>query len=394
MNETDLKRMFPNASAATLRRNRDADDAGLRAAVGPQPARPLGRGAERETAGIRLMKITCLNCKTVFEAFARSNRKFCSPKCAYTSNEWIAGVQKEKVWSKDEVEALVEIYRLPDGYAGRVEMFAKQIGRTHIAVKIKAFKLGLGARRGLFKRTEEAKQNMSIAQKKLMTPERVKRLVLQLKEANKDGSSFRGRHHTKEVREASSIRMKKWIAENGHPRGTLGKVVSQETRDKISKSNTGRKHLRKWVVAQQKSVLAKYGKIAPPNCGKRSWKSGWRVINGRKIYARSRWEANYARFLQFQQEHNLIIAWEHEPQTFWFDGVRRGCCSYLPDFKITKIDQSIEFHEVKGWMDNKSKTKLKRMAKYYPTVTLRVIDGEWFKSQKILSKIIPEWEQQ
>ncbi len=88
-----------------------------------------------------------------------------------------------------------------------------------------------------------------------------------------------------------------------------------------------------------------------------------------------------------------LTKWEHEKETFWFEKIRRGCRSYLPDFRITHMDGKVEYHEVKGWMDARSKTKIKRMAKYYPHIKLRVIDGSWFKQNaRNLKGMIPEWE--
>lgn len=122
-------------------------------------------------------------------------------------------------------------------------------------------------------------------------------------------------------------------------------------------------------------------------------KKGWRDIGEQRIYARSSWEANYARFLEFQRAQGLIQKWEHEPETFWFDKIKRGRRSYLPDFRVTANDGSIAYHEVKGWINPEAKTKFKRMAKYHPTVVLRIIAGDWFKANApTLSKIIPNWE--
>lgn len=122
-------------------------------------------------------------------------------------------------------------------------------------------------------------------------------------------------------------------------------------------------------------------------------KSGWVELGGKKIYARSGWEANYARFLQLQKDSAQISEWQHEPDTFWFDGIKRGVRSYLPDFKVTTLSGDIEYHEVKGWMDSKSKTKIKRMKKYHPTVKLVVIDASSYR--KLASKVkhvVTGWE--
>lgn len=88
-----------------------------------------------------------------------------------------------------------------------------------------------------------------------------------------------------------------------------------------------------------------------------------------------------------------IISWQHEPDTFWFDKIKRGTRSYLPDFKVELKTGKIEYHEVKGWMNPKSKTKLKRMKKYHPTVSILLIDKKMYAEIKsMFSRIIIGWE--
>lgn len=120
---------------------------------------------------------------------------------------------------------------------------------------------------------------------------------------------------------------------------------------------------------------------------------GWKEIDGKKFYFRSKWEANYAKYLQFLKVHNQIKEWEHEPQTFWFEGIKRGVVSYLPDFKITRSDGTHYWIEVKGWLDPRSNTKIKRFAKYFPEEKLIVIDSKWFsKNNKQMKFLIKTWE--
>jgi len=124
-----------------------------------------------------------------------------------------------------------------------------------------------------------------------------------------------------------------------------------------------------------------------------SWKAGWAEVGGQRFYARSRWEANYARYLEFLRTNGEILKWEHEPETFWFAGIKRGCVSYLPDFRVTLRNGEIEYHEVKGWMDAASKTKIRRMAKYHPSVRLVVIDGARYRAiSKTACRIVRGWE--
>jgi hypothetical protein len=111
------------------------------------------------------------------------------------------------------------------------------------------------------------------------------------------------------------------------------------------------------------------------------------------IYVRSRWEANWARYLKWLAERGEIRGWEYEPDTFEFVGIRKGTRFYTPDFKITNNDGSVEYEEVKGWMTPKGKTKLKRMAKYHPDVKVSVIgQKEYTAIYKALGNIIPNWE--
>ncbi len=119
----------------------------------------------------------------------------------------------------------------------------------------------------------------------------------------------------------------------------------------------------------------------------------WREIGNKKIFARSIWEANYARYLEFLKQHKKILDWEHEPKTFWFEGIKRGCVSYKPDFQVFDIDGSWVWHEVKGYLDNKSITKHKRFKKYFPEEKLFIIDKTWFsRNSKQLSGLISGWE--
>lgn len=123
----------------------------------------------------------------------------------------------------------------------------------------------------------------------------------------------------------------------------------------------------------------------------RKWKQGWYTIGTRRIFMRSRWEVNYAFYLEWLAKLGEVKTWDYEPETFWFEGIRRGTTNYTPDFKVVLKDGSVEFHEVKGWMDARSRTKIKRMKKYHPAVRLVVRDAAWFKSHKALKKQVPGW---
>src|SRR5699024_4535545 len=143
-------------------------------------------------------------------------------------------------------------------------------------------------------------------------------------------------------------------------------------------------------VKQVKTKMARGNLYSKRN--KCSWKQQWAEFGGKRNYYRSQWELNYARYLEMLKSMGEIKEWEHEPKTFWFDGVKRGTTSYLPDFRVTESDGSVAYHEVKGWMDARSKTKIKRMAKYHPDVELIVIDSKAYKRlEKQVKHLVNGW---
>jgi hypothetical protein len=218
--------------------------------------------------------------------------------------------------------------------------------------------------------------------------------------ANQLGLTCMRRKESIENRAKISARHKKWHQENEHPRGMLGKHHSPEYCKEISKrvirwhKEVSPERKRAKYVKTIKTKVEKYGSAGNKlEDVKVSWKQSWREIGGKRIYCRSRWEANYARYLEYLKLSGSIKEWEHEPKTFWFEGLKRGCVSYLPDFRITQNDGSHEWHEVKGWYDKRSKTKIRRFRKYYSKEKLVVIDIKWYRvNQKILVDIIKDWE--
>mgnify|MGYP001565127497 CR=1 FL=1 len=170
----------------------------------------------------------------------------------------------------------------------------------------------------------------------------------------------------------------------------VGRVITQEHRDNISKAGLGRKKSRESIMKMMKTKHER--NTLTPIRKKATWKAGKAKDLG-NIHFRSKWERNYARFLNYLIKNKHIVKWEYEIDVFWFEKIKRGVVSYKPDFKVHNLDGSIEYHEVKGWMDSRSKTKIKRMAKYHPKVILQVIDTNVYKDIKNkLSRLIENWE--
>lgn len=291
-------------------------------------------------------------------------------------------------WTDAEEMALRVLAGSPDEPRD-LQAIADRLQRTKAAIAVKLSKMGLTSYSR--PKTREAIESSAAKRKQQwseMSPAEVEARTKQLKPFI--GTSFLGRHHTEEYKAELSKRTKEWLKIHGHPKGMKGKHHSKETKLKLSEAFSGRKVKASVLMKILKTKQRNGTLIRPRNV---SWKQGWRTIGGKTIYARSKWEANYARALEFQKRTNLIAEWEHEPKTFWFEKIRTGTRCYIPDFRVTYPNGNIEYHEVKGWMDPKSKTKLNRMRIYHPTVFVRVIDSKWFSSTgKTFRRLCSDWE--
>ena len=256
-------------------------------------------------------------------------------------------------------------------------------------------------------------------------------MKLQVENTNNISPKIDRRHlpATKKRKQLISKKLKKW--HKLHPATELQKIqrshnrkeyynsLSEEDKQKV------KDHLysirsphpalgKRWTLSEEQRLVS-YGKrkgshhtqeirdLLSKNAseriraGDRFYKSGRPSTVGKRkdlgIFLRSKWEANYARYLNFLVKNKKIRSWTYEPETFWFEKIKRGTRSYTPDFFVTNNNGTTEYHEVKGWMDPKSKTKLDRMQRYYPKVKVIIIDGEFMKGVKnSVAGLIENWE--
>jgi predicted nuclease of restriction endonuclease-like RecB superfamily len=135
-------------------------------------------------------------------------------------------------------------------------------------------------------------------------------------------------------------------------------------------------------VSEYNALVAEKKKT---NLVKNSNFRGWFDFDGKRYYLKSKWELKYALYLEYLKKNNLIKDWEYEPDTFWFDKIKRGVRSYTPDFKVFKSD-AIEYIEVKGYWDAKSLTKIKRMGIYHPEIKMNKVDKDFFSIANVKYK--------
>jgi hypothetical protein len=214
------------------------------------------------------------------------------------------------------------------------------------------------------------------------------------------GLTTRTRSLSADARHIQSVRQKNHIRIHGHPRGMLDKHHSDEfKRAQSVRSKRYHDSLTPLEVAIRvsKALATKIKRYGTGNPSMRGLNSYSRTKSGKRSdlnnqFFRSAWEANYARYLNFLIAQGEIASWEYEPETFVFHGVTRGVISYTPDFKVIASDGSYEWHEVKGWMDDKSKAKLKRMAKFYPDEQVIVIGSDEYRAIAKWSSLVDGWE--
>lgn len=216
------------------------------------------------------------------------------------------------------------------------------------------------------------------------------------------GLTDRRRRVMQERADRQRERVRQWHQTHAHPRGALGMVHTPEAREKMSKAsreNQQRVSPEEWEERRMKSrkTIEQHYQDDPnfrqggsENVKSRSSSRKREDLGG--LFLRSIWEANYARYLNWIKDQGEIADWEYEADTFVFYGETRGAISYTPDFKVTEKDGSVVYHEVKGWMDGPSKTRLRRMKKHYPDVTVIVIGKDEYKAIQKWKNLLPNWE--
>lgn len=276
-------------------------------------------------------------------------------------------------WSKKEQEFLINFYPQKG-----LKFCAGELNRTPGAIRSQASSLKLKQNRNskFFKDWQNKAKESKVGKKRPVHSKIMKQKGVEGKlwQQNKE-------YWTDDKRKGLSERSKENIKKNGHPKGMMGKKQTAKCKIAVSKSskkmwsdktslvnsNEYRQTLSDRMSKNIQERLKNKGTVYSRS------KNGWYTINKKNFYFRSGWEVNYARYLEHLQLDGKIVSWEFEPDTFWFEKIKRGVRSYLPDFKVFNLDGSFEYHEVKGWMDAKSATKIKRLAKYYPDVKLVVI---------------------
>lgn len=181
-------------------------------------------------------------------------------------------------------------------------------------------------------------------------------------------SAYRQTEYYKNVVLPRQTALLAFYAQNQHPRGMLGKHHTSGTTERMSDEhkriwNNMNESERKELVFRMRAGKIRSGTYRSTRNTYSRCRGGYR--EDLDMYFRSSWEANVARIL-----NNLELAWEYEPKRFYFPDTGDGVLSYCPDFYIPDADIWIE---VKGWMDEKSITRLRKFSESYPFESSRLI---------------------
>ena len=308
---------------------------------------------------------------------------------------------KDKEMSKRWTSTEIELVKLNYEEISHEDL-GLVLGRTRNAVRNLCYEMGLRKKVPNWTDEEIALMKEYYSQDELQLDELVERLgrpkTCVAKKAGDYGLTDVHRPASDDEKRKISDKRKRWHEENEHPRGHAGHTHSEETRKKISAGvkqafadPNCRVHSEEVRRRKSDNLVARKarGEMTP---GYSRGKMGKRVDLDNQ-YFRSSWEANYARYLNWLCEIGDIEHWEYEPDVFMFHEIKRGTRSYTPDFKVFEQDGSFEYIEIKGWMDPKSKTRLKRMAKYYPDVPLRLVDKDiYYAIRDKVQGFIANWE--
>lgn len=277
-----------------------------------------------------------------------NKRTYCNRECM--QNDYKGKTFGNTIgWSKDEEEMLKKEYENKTD----IKKIAKKMNKTPSSIKAKAHDMNITDKSKYY--TQE-QINFIIKNKDLLT--------------YKDLSEFLGKS------EANICRKMKEL-------GLTKKKLNSKAWEKMTPEKIQQRTLK------QRATKIKNGTLNPMPFQKKPYS---RTKSGKRedldnIYFRSAWEANLARYYNF-----IGIKWEYEPKTFIFENVTRGSVSYTPDFYLPDEDKWIE---VKGWMDSKSKTKLKRFARQYPEEYKKlelIQQKEYNEIKRKMSGYIKNWE--
>lgn len=103
----------------------------------------------------------------------------------------------------------------------------------------------------------------------------------------------------------------------------------------------------------------------------------------------SNYEYDYALYLDWLYNQHKITGWLRNITPFYFSReidthTKAGTQSYcIPDFLIFNLDGTYQIHEVKGWMNERSKAVHEQFLRDYPNLNYKVIGKDEILSLQV-----------
>ena len=97
------------------------------------------------------------------------------------------------------------------------------------------------------------------------------------------------------------------------------------------------------------------------------------TIGGKVYHFRSKFECQWAKYLQFLKDKKQIHDWQYEPYRIYFQNCTRGPYSYLLDFLITENSGATLWQECKGELDSDAASKFRLMAEQRPQERIELV---------------------
>lgn len=208
------------------------------------------------------------------------------------------------------------------------------------------------------KHTEKTKQKM---RNKIVSKETKDKISKNHSNVSGKNNPFFGKKHTKETKQKLSLKNK------NRPSLFKGKKHTKASKKLISKRALGRVMSDKTKQKISEAMMGKHAGSKNPMFG-RSGKSSptfGRIMNipSKVVYnntnMRSIWEVNFAKWL-----HLSNVKWKYESKTFDL-----GDCTYTPDFYLPEFDCYIE---IKGYLTDYARNKINKFKKLYNDINFKL----------------------
>jgi len=332
--------------------------------------------AKKEETGNKII-LNCDNCKTEFKRWISKEKRdrknhFCSKNCYNLF--FNRKTKKIRIFiSKNVKKTILEKRHKSCKCCGikYCDVSIRSVGKTCSKKCASSLSAQTRKKKGSYDRTKKQNEELSKTLKMKYESGEIKQTEEQVGKRIQTSIKNWGVPYPTQSREVQKIREENCLKKYGETHH----MKIKKYKDLFSKIFTGRSfsiETRKKMSQSSRKRMKNQGLYSNADGGKR------KDLN---CYFRSRWEANYARMLNF-----LNISWEFEPR--FFDIAETE--TYTPDFFIENYNI---FVEIKGIMNENTMRKFNMFVQKFPDIQIIFIGLKEYRNIDYSFKnIIPNWE--